>query len=149
MFSLPLTVFISGRMTKVHDLFHIVQSSVCRSLSLSCRGGFQESKFLRWFTEINRGGCDVYEQLADECFDLLDRTFVERSRTVKPNADGSIEYSFLEQIITPVYNVVAAVKCSYFSKMDFMFLLVFLWYLRLSTDNWVDLQRCVVVRIVL
>ena len=45
---------------------------------------------------------------------------------MKANADGSIEYSFLEQVITPVYEVVAAVKCSYSTSMDVMFLLVFL-----------------------
>ncbi|KAG0567651.1 hypothetical protein KC19_7G151300 [Ceratodon purpureus] len=52
--------------------------------------------------------CYIFHHLADECFDLLERPHVERSTTVKPNADGSIEYSFLEQIITPVYDIVAA-----------------------------------------
>jgi callose synthase len=52
--------------------------------------------------------CFIFHNLADECIDLLGRTYVERSKTVKPNADESIEFSFLEQIITPVYDVVAA-----------------------------------------
>lgn len=51
--------------------------------------------------------CYIFHHLADECFDLLERTYVERSKTVKQNEDGSIEFSFLEQIITPVYNIVA------------------------------------------
>jgi hypothetical protein len=48
--------------------------------------------------------------MADECFDLLEKTYVEKSRTVAENADGVTDFSFLEQIITPVYNVVAAVR---------------------------------------
>lgn len=48
--------------------------------------------------------------MADECFDLLEKTFVEKSRTVVENADGVTDFSFLEQIIAPVYNVVAAVR---------------------------------------
>lgn len=55
---------------------------------------------------------------------MLGRTYVERSKTVKPNEDGSMEFSFLEEIITPVYDVVAAVKCSYYLEMDGMCLLV-------------------------
>lgn len=53
--------------------------------------------------------------MADELFDLLDsRTYVERSRTVKPNKDNIVDFSFLEQIITPVHQVVAAVSSSWF-----------------------------------
>lgn len=52
----------------------------------------------------------VLQQMADECFDLLEKTYVEKSRTVAENADGVTDFSFLEQIITPVYNVVAAVR---------------------------------------
>jgi callose synthase len=46
--------------------------------------------------------------MADELFDLLEQRYVERSKCVKPNADNIVEFSFLEQIITPVYQVVAA-----------------------------------------
>jgi callose synthase len=46
--------------------------------------------------------------MADELFDLLEKRSVERSKCVKPNADNIVEFSFLEQIITPVYQVVAA-----------------------------------------
>jgi callose synthase len=46
--------------------------------------------------------------MADELFDLLEQPNVERSKCVKPNADNIVEFSFLEQIITPVYQVVAA-----------------------------------------
>ena len=54
-------------------------------------------------------------QMADELFDLLDnRSYVERSRTVKPNKDNTFDFSFLEQIITPVHQVVAAVSSSWF-----------------------------------
>ena len=52
----------------------------------------------------------VLQQMADECFDLLEKTYVEKSRTVAENADGVTDFSFLDQIITPVYNVVAAVR---------------------------------------
>ncbi len=50
--------------------------------------------------------------MADELFDLLEQPYVERSKCVKPNADNIVEFSFLEQIITPVYQVVAAVSIS-------------------------------------
>jgi len=52
--------------------------------------------------------CYIFHNMADECFDLLEKTYVEKSRTVAENADGVTDFSFLEQIITPVYNVVAA-----------------------------------------
>jgi callose synthase len=52
--------------------------------------------------------CYIFHHLADECIDLLGRTFVDRSKIVKANPDGSMEFSFLEQVIQPVYDVVAA-----------------------------------------
>jgi callose synthase len=52
--------------------------------------------------------CYIFHHMADELFDLLEQPYVERSKCVKPNADNIVEFSFLEQIITPVYQVVAA-----------------------------------------
>jgi hypothetical protein len=49
--------------------------------------------------------------MAEECFILLDKNYVERStKTIQLNEDESPEYAFLEQIITPIYNIVAAVR---------------------------------------
>jgi hypothetical protein len=56
--------------------------------------------------------CYIFHHMADELFDLLEQPYVERSKCVKPNADNNVEFSFLEQIITPVYQVVAAVSIS-------------------------------------
>jgi len=50
--------------------------------------------------------------MADEPLDLLEHPHVERLNCVKPNADNSVECSFLQQIIIPVYQVVAAVCIS-------------------------------------
>ncbi|KAG0631673.1 hypothetical protein M758_1G271400 [Ceratodon purpureus] len=52
--------------------------------------------------------CYIFHQMAEECFKLLEENLVQRStRTIKPGTE-SFEYAFLEQIITPVYNIVAA-----------------------------------------
>lgn len=59
--------------------------------------------------------------MAGECFTLLGNGNVERSTvTIKVNGitaqtnqedvDKKYEYAFLEQIVTPIYNVVAAVR---------------------------------------
>ena len=49
--------------------------------------------------------------MAGECFTLLDKNHVERSTvTIKLTEDESPDFAFLEQIITPVYNIVAAVR---------------------------------------
>jgi len=59
--------------------------------------------------------------MAGECFTLLEKDVVERSTvTIKDverspaspneNEDKLYEYAFLEQIITPIYSVVAAVR---------------------------------------
>jgi len=57
--------------------------------------------------------------MAGECFTLLEKDVVERSRvTIKvpetatpiDNEDKLYEYAFLKQIITPIYDVVAAVR---------------------------------------
>lgn len=51
------------------------------------------------------------QQMAEECFILLDKNYVERStKTIQLNEDESPEYAFLEQIITPIYSIVAAVR---------------------------------------
>lgn len=48
--------------------------------------------------------------MAKECFELLDRNNVERAtKTIKVDEDN-IDYLFLDQIITPIYNIVAAVS---------------------------------------
>lgn len=54
---------------------------------------------------------DSMQQMADECFTLLDKGYVERStKTITITEDESTDYAFLEQIITPIYNIVAAVR---------------------------------------
>lgn len=45
-------------------------------------------------------------QMADEMYDLLDEPVVKRSRTFIPGSS----HSFLDKIIKPVYDIVAAVR---------------------------------------
>jgi hypothetical protein len=70
--------------------------------------------------------------MAHDLFELLRKEEVEwSSQTAKPREDGSRELCFLEQVITPVYQIVAAVSfgftflimhCS--SRMLFFYLFV-------------------------
>lgn len=63
--------------------------------------------------------CYIFHNMAGECFTLLGNGNVERStvtikvngitaQTSKEDVDKKYEYAFLEQIVTPIYNVVAA-----------------------------------------
>ncbi len=49
--------------------------------------------------------------MAHDMFELLRKEEVEwSSQTAKPSEDGSRELCFLEQVITPVYQIVAVVS---------------------------------------
>jgi hypothetical protein len=49
--------------------------------------------------------------MAHDMFELFRKEEVEwSSQTAKPSEDGSRELCFLEQVITPVYQIVAAVS---------------------------------------
>jgi hypothetical protein len=66
----------------------------------------------RYWNTLNLYWLFILRQVADEPLDLLEHPYVERLKCVKPNADNSVECSFLQQIIIPVYQVVAAVCIS-------------------------------------
>ncbi|CAM6036816.1 unnamed protein product [Sphagnum compactum] len=53
--------------------------------------------------------CYIFHHMAHDMFELLRKEEVEwSSQTAKPSEDGSRELCFLEQVITPVYQIVAA-----------------------------------------
>lgn len=45
-------------------------------------------------------------QMADELYDLLDKEVVERSRTFLPDSS----HSFLDKIVKPIHEILAAVR---------------------------------------
>jgi len=49
---------------------------------------------------------EICVQMADELYDLLDRDTVERSRTFLPDS----AHSFLDKIVKPIYEILAAVR---------------------------------------
>jgi callose synthase len=53
--------------------------------------------------------CYIFHHMAHDMFELLRKEEVEwSSQTAKPSEDGSRKLCFLEQVITPVYQIVAA-----------------------------------------
>jgi hypothetical protein len=88
--------------------------------------------------------------MAHDMFELLWKEEVEwSSQTAKPSEDGSRELCFLEQVITPVYQIVAMVSfCFTFlimhhrSRMLFFYLFVLVIYMQckffVGVACWVD-----------